>query len=111
MPKAARSGAALARRFVTDRLGTPGVDRVSDLAPGQGAVVDLDGDLCGVYRDGSGVLSAVSATCSHQGCIVGFNNAERTWDCPCHGSRYTVDGSVLEGPAARELERRTVSEP
>lgn len=110
-PQAARSGAAVARHFVTDRLGTPGVERVSELAPGQGAVVDLGGDLCAVYREESGALSAVSATCTHQGCIVGFNNVERTWDCPCHGSRYSVAGSVLEGPAVRALEPRTVSEP
>lgn len=107
-PKLASSGAAVARHFVTDRLGTPGVDQVSDLAPGQGAVIDVDGDLCGVYRDDFGSLRAVSATCTHQGCIVGFNNAERTWDCPCHGSRYSVRGSVLNGPAIRPLEVRPV---
>lgn len=109
-PKLAASGVAVAQHFVADRLGTPGVERVADLKPGQGAVLDLNGNLCGVYRDESGALRAVSATCTHQGCIVGFNNAERTWDCPCHGSRYDVDGGVLGGPAIQPLQPCVVPE-
>ena len=51
-------------------------------------------------------LVAVSPVCSHLGCQVGFNRAERSWDCPCHGSRFAVDGSVLQGPAVHRLERK-----
>jgi glycine/D-amino acid oxidase-like deaminating enzyme/nitrite reductase/ring-hydroxylating ferredoxin subunit len=75
-----------------------------DLLPGQGAVV---GDGLGqqaAYRDESGELHSRSARCTHLGCIVSFNGAERTWDCPCHGSRFDArDGTVLEGPAVRPL--------
>jgi glycine/D-amino acid oxidase-like deaminating enzyme/nitrite reductase/ring-hydroxylating ferredoxin subunit len=60
----------------------------------------------GVFRDENGSLHAVSLRCTHLGCLVHFNAAERSWDCPCHGSRFDVDGSVLEGPAVHPLERR-----
>jgi Rieske Fe-S protein len=60
----------------------------------------------GVYRDRTGTLHAVSLRCTHLGCLVRFNGAERSWDCPCHGSRFDVDGTVLEGPAVDPLPRR-----
>ena len=56
-----------------------------------------------VFRDDDGKLHERSARCTHLGCIVRFNDAERSWDCPCHGSRFGVDGEVLEGPAVRPL--------
>ena len=58
------------------------------------------------YRDDDGELHAVSARCTHLGCTVRFNDAERSWDCPCHGSRFDLTGKVLEGPAVHDLERR-----
>jgi glycine/D-amino acid oxidase-like deaminating enzyme/nitrite reductase/ring-hydroxylating ferredoxin subunit len=101
---------AVARHFVGDRIRPPShADSVSDLAAGSGAVIRIGGDRCAVYRDESGLLSAVSATCTHLGCIVAFNDAERTWDCPCHGSRFGTDGSVLQGPATEPLEQRRLS--
>jgi Rieske Fe-S protein len=60
----------------------------------------------GVYRDLDGQLHAVSLRCTHLGCLVRFNAAEHSWDCPCHGSRFAPDGAVLEGPAVKALERR-----
>ncbi len=51
------------------------------------------------------VLHAVSVRCTHPGCLVRFNGAEESWDCPCHGSRFDVDGAVLEGPTTAPLER------
>jgi Rieske Fe-S protein len=56
-----------------------------------------------VFCDDDGTLHEVSARCTHLGCIVRFNAAERTWDCPCHGSRFGIDGAVIEGPATRPL--------
>ncbi|MDP9405339.1 MAG: FAD-dependent oxidoreductase [Actinomycetota bacterium] len=82
----------------------------SSLAPGQGAVVDAGGRDVAAYRDNDGRLHAVSPVCTHMGCTVTFNAAETTWDCPCHGSRFAVDGQPLEGPAARPLDAVVVDE-
>jgi Rieske Fe-S protein len=97
--------AKVARHFVGDRLSSH-VDSVDLIPRGQGAVTRLGGERCAVYRDHDGTVTAVSATCTHLGCIVRFNDAETAWECPCHGSRFAVDGTVLQGPANRPLEPR-----
>ncbi|MDG4858521.1 FAD-dependent oxidoreductase [Streptomyces sp. T-3] len=96
----------VARHFVGDRLGTTHVDSVAEIPPGTGAVVRLDGSRCAVYRDESGTAHAVSARCTHLGCLVAFNQAETAWECPCHGSRFATNGTVLQGPATRPLAPR-----
>lgn len=101
--------AKVARHFVGDRLRGSDAGSVEDVAPGTGTVMRIDGDRCAVYRDDSGTVHAVSARCTHLGCIVDFNDAERAWECPCHGSRFDIDGSVIQGPANRPLERRKVT--
>jgi glycine/D-amino acid oxidase-like deaminating enzyme/nitrite reductase/ring-hydroxylating ferredoxin subunit len=73
------------------------------LAAGEGAVMKVDGHNVAAYRDEGGTLHACSAVCSHMGCLVGWNETDRTWDCPCHGSRFSTDGSVLHGPAVSPL--------
>ncbi|MCK2215615.1 FAD-dependent oxidoreductase [Actinomadura sp. ATCC 31491] len=100
----AKMQASVARHFVADRLAAGDGSEVAGLGPGQGKVVKLDGRRCAVYRDEQGQVHAVSAVCTHLGCVVGFNEAERTWECPCHGSRFGVDGRVLQGPAVEPLE-------
>ncbi|MEU6795912.1 FAD-dependent oxidoreductase [Nonomuraea wenchangensis] len=100
----AKMQATVARHFVADRLAAGDAADVAELRPGQGAVVKLDGRRCAVYRDEQGRAHAVSAVCTHLGCVVGFNEAERTWECPCHGSRFGLDGRVLQGPAVNPLE-------
>ncbi|QKW09090.1 FAD-dependent oxidoreductase [Streptomyces sp. NA04227] len=103
-PNLLRQQADVAQHFVGDRLRTRHPDQVGDIPPGEGAVVRIDGRRCAVYRDEDGTTHAVSARCTHLGCLVAFNDAERTWECPCHGSRFAIDGSVLQGPAVRPLE-------
>lgn len=92
------------KHFVGDRIASRNPPPADELAPGQGAVVELDGEKVAAFRDDDGALHAVSAVCTHLGCLVSFNTAERTWDCPCHGSRFNVDGCVLEGPAVDDLQ-------
>ncbi|KAA0942214.1 FAD-dependent oxidoreductase [Streptomyces apricus] len=99
--------AQVAKHFVGDRL-PPTSGTVDDLAPGDGALVRIDGHRCAAYRDDDGTVHAVSARCTHLGCLVAFNRAERAWECPCHGSRFGTDGAVLQGPATKPLERRAV---
>ena len=82
--------------------------QAADLAPGDGTVLEAEGSSTACYRDEAGHVHAVSAVCTHLGCTVGFNRADRTWDCPCHGSRFDVDGKVIQGPATEDLPPRPV---
>ena len=75
-------------------IGQPRRPQIEDLAPGEGDIVEHDGDKVAGYRDDDGSLVAVSTRCTHLGCQVNWNAAERSWDCPCHGSRFAPDGSV-----------------
>jgi glycine/D-amino acid oxidase-like deaminating enzyme/nitrite reductase/ring-hydroxylating ferredoxin subunit len=99
----AKLQAKAARHFIGDRLRSH-ADSIDDIAPGSGAIVRIGGRRCALYRDAAGIVHAVSATCTHLGCIVAFNQAEQTWECPCHGSRFGTDGAVLHGPATQPLE-------
>lgn len=85
------------------------VANVDAVQPGTGAVIRRRLSKIAVYRDHEGRVHSCSAVCSHMGCIVQWNRGEGTWDCPCHGSRYGVDGKVLHGPAVRDLKK--VDEP
>jgi glycine/D-amino acid oxidase-like deaminating enzyme/nitrite reductase/ring-hydroxylating ferredoxin subunit len=75
-----------------------------DLGPDEAAILKVDGHNVAGYRDPEGRLHACSAVCTHMGCIIGWNGADRTWDCPCHGSRFALDGTVIHGPAVKPLE-------
>ncbi|MEK4061262.1 MULTISPECIES: FAD-dependent oxidoreductase [unclassified Paenibacillus] len=77
--------------------------KTRDLEPDEGAVVFHDGKRVGAYRDTDGKLHLVDRTCTHMGCECEWNDGERSWDCPCHGSRYSYEGAVLEGPATVPL--------
>ncbi|HEX2087026.1 MAG TPA: FAD-dependent oxidoreductase [Solirubrobacteraceae bacterium] len=95
-----------ARHLVGDRLSDPEVGSTGAIEPGEGARVKLDGEVVAASRDDDGRLHVVSAACTHMGCRVAWNRAERSWDCPCHGSRFAPDGSVLQGPAVQPLARK-----
>ncbi|MDO3410130.1 FAD-dependent oxidoreductase [Saccharibacillus sp. CPCC 101409] len=80
-------------------------EKLSNLEPDQGALVRHHGKKVGAYRDPQGELFLVDTTCTHMGCETAWNEAERSWDCPCHGSRFSYSGEVLEGPAKEPLKR------
>ena len=93
----------IAAHMVGDRVLRPGLRSSDDLAPGEGGIVRHEGHKVAAYRHDDGRLDAVSARCTHLGCQVTWNPAERSWDCPCHGSRFGTDGAVLQGPAVKPL--------
>jgi glycine/D-amino acid oxidase-like deaminating enzyme/nitrite reductase/ring-hydroxylating ferredoxin subunit len=99
-----KENADVALRFAGDRVAKRG--SVDSIEPGEGRVVGAGLGQRAVYRDEDGTPHALSARCTHLGCIVNWNSAERTWDCPCHGSRFGTRGEVIMGPAVRPLERR-----
>ena len=99
----------VAKRFVGDRLSHPDNQRELDsIKPGDGAIVILDDEKVAAYREETGELQMLAPACKHLGCLVTWNPAERSWDCPCHGSRYATDGTVLEGPTVEPLDRLEV---
>ncbi|NNF63163.1 MAG: FAD-dependent oxidoreductase [Acidimicrobiia bacterium] len=102
--KLVKYSANVAKHLVGDRIARLSAPEVETLEPGEGRIVRTDGDAVAAYRDASGELHCVSATCTHLGCTVQWNGAETSWDCPCHGSRFDVDGTVLAGPAVKALE-------
>src|SRR5215213_735622 len=77
-----------------------------ELQPGEAAILKIDGANVAAFKDEDGNVHAVSATCSHMGCLVGWNETDRTWDCPCHGSRFELSGDVIHGPATKPLGSR-----
>jgi nitrite reductase/ring-hydroxylating ferredoxin subunit len=109
-PAMLRLQAQVGKHFIGDRLPGAHADSTADIAPGAGAVVRVGGQRLAVHRDASGALHAVSARCTHLGCIVHFNDEECAWECPCHGSRFDVDGKVMQGPALRPLDQYEVEE-
>jgi glycine/D-amino acid oxidase-like deaminating enzyme/nitrite reductase/ring-hydroxylating ferredoxin subunit len=104
--KLIEENAQVAARLVGDRLTKPGNRPIESLQPDEGDIVRHDGEKVAAYRDEDGALVAVSPRCTHLGCQVNWNRAERSWDCPCHGSRFAPDGRVLQGPAVHALERK-----
>lgn len=93
------------KEFVGGHLGKLRRGAAGDLRPGQGGTVELDGDTVGAYRDEKGDLHTVEPTCSHLGCPLHWNSAEKSWDCNCHGSRFDIDGNILNSPATRSIAR------
>lgn len=78
---------------------------LADLKAGEGAIVELKGKKVAAYKNPKGEVITLSPVCTHLGCLVGWNSAEKIWDCPCHGSRYEPDGKVKRGPAKRDLKK------
>lgn len=94
------------KHLVVGRIFAPDHFRVDDLEKGEGGVIDSKVGKAAVARDGEGTVHSVSPACTHMGCIVSWNNAEESWDCPCHGSRFSAEGKVIHGPALSDLEKK-----
>ena len=103
-PEVLKHNTEAMRQFFGDRLNPSAISTRVDLGRGEASVVDSDEGPVGIYRDDDGDLHTVSAVCPHMGCHVEWNDGEDSWDCPCHGSRFDADGSVLHTPAVEDLE-------
>lgn len=91
--------------LLRDRIARSEGDSVEQLGKGEGKILKLDGKKVAAYRDEDGEVIQCSPVCPHLGCIVDWNSAEKTWDCPCHGSRFQPTGEVISGPAEEPLEK------
>lgn len=109
MKRLPNAGANMMKQYLTGRRSLRDGDTAPKLAPGEGKVVKIDGETLGLYRDDDGDWQAVSGTCTYSGCTLKWNGAGESWDCPCDGSRYTIDGKVFDGPAQEDLRQRAVS--
>ncbi len=105
---AVMENAKVAIHWVRDRIRHPQSEDFESLQPGEGCVRRVGVDNVAASRDEAGVLRTLSARCTHLGCIVSWNRAEQSWDCPCHGSRFDAAGHVIQGPATRDLEHKSV---
>lgn len=91
--------------FVRDRLRRPEAESADSVGRDEGKIVYYQGSKAAAYRDSAGMLTLLAPQCTHMKCLVKWNNADRTWDCPCHGSRFHPTGEVLSGPAQAPLPR------
>jgi Rieske Fe-S protein len=89
--------------LVRDRVAGADTDTLDDVPNGEGKIVRLHGQKAAAYRDDEGHVTVCSPVCTHLKCLVRWNAADRTWDCPCHGSRFHATGAVLSGPAEAPL--------
>ncbi|KAL6068389.1 EF-hand calcium-binding domain-containing protein 3 [Balamuthia mandrillaris] len=105
LPNLAKFQAKVGAHFVGDRAKhIAKVPDIEELVNDTGAVCKYRGKLVAAYRDPEGRMHAVSPTCTHLGCHLRWNQGDRAWDCPCHGSRFSVKGEVIHGPAVKKLE-------
>jgi glycine/D-amino acid oxidase-like deaminating enzyme/nitrite reductase/ring-hydroxylating ferredoxin subunit len=91
----------VAKELIAGKISPKSTDE--DTRTGEGKVIEANGQRAGSYRDNDGTLHVVDTTCTHMGCELNWNSAEKSWDCPCHGSRFTYEGDVVEGPAVKPL--------
>ncbi len=93
-------GHMISKPFLADKI-----EGLGEMKNNEGRLVKYDGDQLALYKDETGKVHALDPTCPHAKCTVKWNNAERSWDCPCHGSRFSVDGELLTGPSTHDLKR------
>jgi glycine/D-amino acid oxidase-like deaminating enzyme/nitrite reductase/ring-hydroxylating ferredoxin subunit len=106
----AKENVKAAGHLIADRVLKRGTVPLDSIAAGQGGIVEMNDEELAVRRHPDGSFTALSATCTHMGCIVGWNEIDRTWDCPCHGSRFDEWGEVIAGPAVAALQTRDIAE-
>lgn len=92
------------KSFVSNRIKIP-KESLSAIKNDNGGIIKIDGNSVGIYKDKVGNIFAVNPTCTHLGCLLTWNNIDKTWDCPCHGSRFDFNGKNIYDPAFKDLEK------
>jgi nitrite reductase/ring-hydroxylating ferredoxin subunit len=100
-----KENADVAYHFVADRFSAEDIDSLKELKPDEGKLVDFKNEKLAIYKSKAGKITALNPVCTHAKCIVNFNSEEKSWDCPCHGGRFDVNGKVLTGPPRKDLEQ------
>lgn len=100
-----KEAADVAATFFGKWFASSSIKELSDIAAGEARVVKYEGDTLAIFKDEQGNVHAVNPACTHIKCEVSWNSSERSWDCPCHGSRFDIDGEMLTGPARKDLEK------
>ncbi len=103
-----KNNAEVGLNWIGDRLKALKNPSLADVGVGEGKIVLVDKEPTAVYKDEQGKIHAVSPVCTHLACIVNWNSAEKSWDCPCHGARFTCEGQVIQGPAIKNLEKKVI---
>lgn len=106
-----KENADVVASFITGRLNIDTIKVPADVAAGEARILRNDGHIVALYKDDAHQLHICNAVCTHVKCTVGWNESEKSWDCPCHGARYTTDGEVLTGPSQKDLEKINWEEP
>jgi glycine/D-amino acid oxidase-like deaminating enzyme/nitrite reductase/ring-hydroxylating ferredoxin subunit len=101
-----KENADVFKHFISDRKAD--AEQLSEVKAGEGKIVKINGEKLAIARDEHNELHALSPVCTHMKCFVQWNYAEKSWDCPCHGSRFSIDGEVIYGPAVKELEKKVL---
>ena len=92
------------KELVKGKLSKEKIESLVELSHDEGRVLDYEGKKLGLYKDPVGNIFAVDPVCPHMKCVVQWNQMERSWDCPCHGSRFSYTGELLTGPAKQNLD-------
>jgi len=100
-----KEAADVVKELISGKFGIEGIKEVAELAAGEAKIVHYNEQTLALYKDEDHNLHAVNPACTHIKCTVAWNDVERSWDCPCHGSRFSIDGEMLTGPARKDLQR------
>lgn len=105
-----KENADVVKEFIGKRFAYEAIASLAELTPGEGRLVEYDGKKMALYKSDSGKVQAISPVCTHAGCIVAWNDSEKSWDCPCHGGRFSPEGKVITGPPRADLEPVSLEE-
>ena len=94
-----------AKSLVIERFKENSKEDIDNIKEETGKIIEINGEKVGIYKDIKGEVFAVKPVCTHLGCILNWNNADKTWDCPCHGSRFDYTGKNINNPAIKNLEK------